>query len=76
MLRILLIGLGLYLLYRFVFHFLLPVSRVAGDMKKRMNEFQQQMNEKAQEFQRQTTPQQPAQAAPKNGDYIEFEEVK
>lgn len=76
MLRILLIGLLIYLLYRFIFHFLIPVSRVAGDMKKRMNAFQQQMNEKAQEFQRQTTPQQQPQPAAKGGDYIDFEEVK
>ncbi|MBS4064375.1 MAG: hypothetical protein KGZ74_07425 [Chitinophagaceae bacterium] len=75
MLRILLIGLGIYLLYRFVFHFLIPVSRAAGTMKKRMNEFQQQMNQRAQEFQQQAQPQQP-QTAPKGGDYIEFEEVK
>lgn len=78
MLRILLIGLGIYLLYRFVFHFLLPVSRAAGAMKQRMNEFQQQMNQRAQEFQQKTQPQQPqpAQSATKGGDYIEFEEVK
>jgi uncharacterized membrane protein (DUF106 family) len=76
MLRILLIGLLIYLLYRFIFHFLIPVSRVAGDMKKRMNAFQQQMNEKAQEFQRQTAPQQQPQPAAKGGDYIDFEEVK
>jgi Sec-independent protein translocase protein TatA len=75
MLRILLIGLGIYLLYRFVFHFIVPVSRAAGTMKKRMNEFQQQMNQRAQEFQQKTQPQQP-QTAPKSGDYIEFEEVK
>ncbi|MFN5134305.1 MAG: hypothetical protein ACK5DG_03240 [Chitinophagaceae bacterium] len=75
MLRILLIGLGIYLLYRFIFGFLIPVTKVAGTMKKRMNEFQDQMNQRAQEFQRQTTPQQ-SQASPKGGDYIEFEEVR
>ena len=75
MLRILLIGLGIYLLYRFVFHFLIPVTKVAGTMKKRMNEFQDQMNQRTQEFQRQTTPQQ-QQSTPKSGDYIEFEEVR
>jgi hypothetical protein len=75
MLRILLIGLGIYLLYRFVFHFLIPVSRAAGSMKKRMNEFQNHMNQRAQEFQQQSKPSQP-QAAPKGGDYIEFEEVR
>ncbi len=76
MLRILLIGLLIYILYRFIFHFLIPVSRVAGDMKKRMNAFQEQMNEKAQEFQRQAAPQQQPQPASKGGDYIDFEEVK
>lgn len=45
-------------------------------MKKRMNAFQEQMNEKAQEFQRQAAPQQQPQPASKGGDYIDFEEVK
>jgi hypothetical protein len=75
MIRILLIGLGIYLLYRFVFNFLIPVSRAAGAMKQRMNEFQQQMNEQTQGYQRQTAPEQP-QTASKGGDYLEFEEVK
>lgn len=75
MIRILLIGLGIYLLYRFVFHFLIPVTRVAGTMKKRMNEFQDQMNQRAQGFQNKNSPQQP-QSSPKGGDYIEFEEVR
>jgi uncharacterized protein YybS (DUF2232 family) len=75
MMRILLIGLGIYLLYRFVFHFLIPVTRVAGTMKQRMNEFQQQMNQRANEFQQKASPQQ-QQTTPKGGDYLEFEEVK
>ncbi len=73
MIRIILIGLGLYLLYRFVFHFLLPVSKAAGEMKSKIKEFQQQMNPK--EF---ATQAQPPKTEPKTktGDYIEFEEVK
>ncbi len=75
MIRILLIVIGIYLLYRFIFHFIIPVTRVAGDMKKRMQEFQQQMNGQADAFQKATNPQPPKEPA-KSGDYIEFEEVK
>lgn len=75
MIRILLIIIGIYLLYRFIFHFVIPVTRVAGDMKKRMQEFQQQMNRQADAFQQSTNPQPPKEPA-KSGDYIEFEEVK
>ena len=75
MIRILLIVTGIYLLYRFIFHFIIPVTRVAGDMKKRMQEFQQQMNGQADAFQKSSSQQTPKEPA-KRGDYIEFEEVK
>ncbi len=73
MIRIILIGLGLYFLYRFVFHFLVPVSKAAGEMKNKIKEFQEQMN--AKEFA--TQPQAPkTEPKTKKEDYIEFEEVK
>lgn len=75
MIRILLIVIGIYLLYRFIFHFIIPVSRVAGTMKKRMQEFQQQMNGQTDAFQKSTSSQATKEPA-KGGDYIEFEEVK
>ncbi|WP_407524642.1 hypothetical protein PDL71_02025 [Lacibacter sp. MH-610] len=75
MIRILLIVIGIYLLYRFIFHFIIPVTRVAGTMKKRMQEFQQQMNSQTDAFQQSTSQQAPKEPA-KGGDYIEFEEVK
>ncbi|MBX9782142.1 MAG: hypothetical protein K2X48_02510 [Chitinophagaceae bacterium] len=74
MLRYILIILGIYFLYRFIFDFLLPVSKAAGEMKNRMKEFQEQMNTRNYK----TQPQQPTKedTKPKSGDYIEFEEVK
>lgn len=73
MIRIILIGLGLYFLYRFVFHFLVPVSKAAGEMKSKIKEFQEQMN--AKEFA--TQPQAPkTEQKTKKEDYIEFEDVK
>ncbi len=74
MIRVLLIALLLYFLYRFVFHFLIPVSKAAREMKNKMNEFQNRMQ------QQQGFPQkpEPVKESPqqKEGDYIDFEEVK
>lgn len=73
--RVILFALLIYFLYRFIFHFLIPVSKVTREMKSKMNEFQNRMQQ--QGFQ--TQPQQPAKetAPPKKaGDYIDFEEVK
>lgn len=72
MFRITLILLGLYILYKFVFEFLLPIAGAAKQMKKQMEAFNQQ--------QQNTFNQKPPAAEPVNktatGDYIEFEEVK
>ena len=73
MIRFLLIALGIYFLYRFVFHFLVPVSKAAGEMKSKIKEFQQQMNAKEFATQPQATKTEPKTKAE---DYIEFEEVK
>ncbi len=74
MLRYLLIGLAIWFLYRFIFNFVVPVSRATADMKRKMNEFQQQMQSRNVPPQAEPEP----QAAPKtkSGEYIDFEEVK
>lgn len=74
LLRYILILLGIYFLYRFIFDFLLPINRAAGQMKSKMKEFQEHMNARNYTAQ----PQQPSgqETKPKAGDYIEFEEVK
>jgi hypothetical protein len=63
----------IYALYRVIFDFIIPVVRVSGEMKKKMREFQNNMNQT-------TEPEDPIKSSKDNkkktGDYIDFEEVK
>jgi uncharacterized membrane protein (DUF106 family) len=77
LLRYLLYGLLLYFVFRFIFKFVIPVTRAAKDMKSKMNEFQARMQEQQQQQQAPKRPEPVKESAvPKEGDYIEFEEVK
>ncbi len=71
----------LYLLYKLIFDFIIPVYKSTKQVKKKVNEMQQNMNEhirqQQQAQQRTTTPKQPEAAPKKKGsDYIDFEDVK
>jgi Sec-independent protein translocase protein TatA len=71
----------LYILYKFIFEFLVPVYQATKQVKKKMGEMQQQMNRQQQQYQQQQQPQQftapkESKSTSKNEDYIEFEEVK
>ena len=63
----------IYALYRLIFDVIIPVARVSGEMKKKMREFQdtvQQQNPVQEPFKQSNDTKQ------KTGDYIDFEEVK
>ena len=64
----------IYALYRLIFHFIIPVVRVSGQMKKKMREFQENVQQPYRK------PEQPVQSSQntkqKTGDYIDFEELK
>jgi hypothetical protein len=64
----------IYALYRLIFDFIIPVVRVSGEMKKKVREFQNTVNQ--QNSQTAETPKHPNATKQKNGDYIDFEEVK
>lgn len=72
--RVFVAALFLYFLYRFIFHFLIPVSRTAVHMKQKINEFQNQMKNNG--FNTHPQPNAGPQTQPNGGEYIEFEEVK
>ena len=74
--RILLFALLAYFLYKFVFHFLVPVIRVSSRMKRQVREFQRQANSQFENSQKDNIS--PKQTPPKEkaGDYIDFEEIK
>ncbi|GAB2841469.1 hypothetical protein [Ferruginibacter profundus] len=69
----------LYLAYKFIFDFVIPVYQTTKQVKQKVNEMQHNMNEQAKQQQRSqytSTTSQSASTKPKSDDYIEFEEVK
>ncbi len=79
LLKILLLGFFLYILYRFVFEFLLPVYKTTQKIKKGFRDIQEQANQNVKN-QQQATSTTSSDSSPKNkemlGEYIDFEEVK
>ncbi|RYZ61667.1 MAG: hypothetical protein EOO14_04415 [Chitinophagaceae bacterium] len=66
----------LYVLYKLVVNFILPVYRTTRQVKKSFREMQQKMQEQqAGAYPPQQKPTQPRKKEPL-GDYIDFEEVK
>lgn len=73
-----------YFLYRFIFNFIIPVFRASRDIKKQVNEFKSRMQEQQSGYQQADFNQASANAhshtakptSSKEGDYIEFEEMR
>jgi Sec-independent protein translocase protein TatA len=68
-------------MYRLIFDLVIPVSRTASQLKRKVSEMQQQQQQAFQEQQRYQpntaqTQQASTSTAPKKDDYIEFEELK
>jgi hypothetical protein len=78
MLRYLFFAFLIYLAYRLVFHFIIPVYKTTRQVKKQFRE----MHSRMQDHMSQQQPhQQPATPVTENkkqqaGDYIDFEELK
>jgi hypothetical protein len=84
-LEIVLEGLFIYFLYRFIVGFVIPVYRSTKQVRNRMHEMQDRMNDHIrQQQQRYSTnkAEQPSKETSKNqtkgkeGEYIDYEEVK
>jgi hypothetical protein len=60
----------IYLLYKFVFELVIPVSKATSQVKDKIREMQEQQNAQ------QHTQTQQTEAPKSKGDYIDFEEVK
>lgn len=72
---------ALYLLYKLIFDFIIPLTRTTKQVKKQFNEMSTRMQEtmRQQQAQQQTQFQQASKTSSNNAkddDYIEFEEVK
>ena len=78
MLRYLFFAFLIYLAYRLVFHFIIPIYKTTRQVKKQFREMHSQMQEnmsQKQPYQQTATPatENKTQQA---GDYIDFEELK
>lgn len=60
------------MIYRFVFRFMLPLLQITKNASTKMRQMQQQMNDMQQ---KQANSQQKPPTV-KDGDYIEYEEIK
>jgi len=78
MIRALLELFVLYLLYKLIFDFIVPIYQTTKQVKQKVNEIHRNMNEQAnqQQHNQYTSTANPASTKPKSDDYIEFEEVK
>lgn len=67
----------LYLLYKFIFDFIIPIYESSKKIKKQFGEMQEKMQNDLNKYHNAPNPQQQQQpTAKKEGDYIDFEEKK
>jgi predicted Holliday junction resolvase-like endonuclease len=68
----------LYMLYKLIFDFIIPIYNTTKQVKQKVNEMQRTVNEQAKQQERNQYTSATKEASPKqkNDDYIEFEEVK
>ena len=79
MLRYLFYAFLIYLAYRLVFHFIIPIYKTTRQVKKQFREMHTRMEDhiNQQQANQQTAgPQPEKKKEPIGGDYIDFEEVK
>jgi Sec-independent protein translocase protein TatA len=76
---------ALYLLYKLIFDFIIPVAKTTKQVKKQFNDMNAQMQEKMneqnarqnqQQFHKTTVTENATKTKPSSDDYIEFEELK
>ncbi|MBS1732274.1 MAG: hypothetical protein JST02_03165 [Bacteroidetes bacterium] len=67
----------IYLLYKLIFEFIIPVYQTTKQVKRKMDEASQRMQQEQQAASNpQYTKQQSSPVAPPPGDYIDYEEIK
>lgn len=79
MLRYVFIGLLIYMVYRLVFNFIIPVAIATRKVRKQFKQAKEQMEQMQQQHYQQQTTFRQAQQKPKaasSEDYIDFEEIK
>ena len=78
MLRYLFFAFLIYLAYRLVFHFIIPIYKTTRQVKKQFREMHSRMQDNMSQQQPYQKPATPATETQKQqpGDYIDFEELK
>ena len=68
----------IYILYKFIFDFVIPVYKTTKHVKQKVNDMQQQMrqNQQASANDQFTQAQSTPSKKPSHEDYIDYEEVK
>lgn len=68
----------LYLLYKFIFEFIIPVYHATKQVKRKMNEMQETMKKQQDYYQNSNPTQQKptGSSAATDSEYIDYEEVK
>lgn len=66
----------IYLLYKLIFDFIIPIYESSKKIKKQFGEMQDKMENDINNYQNRQKTSSTAQATKKEGDYIDFEEVK
>lgn len=66
----------IYLLYKFIFEFVIPIYKSTKKIKKQFGEIHSKMQNDINQYQNRQTSAEPPPKPKKEGDYIEFEEVK
>ncbi len=77
--RYLLYAFLIYLAYRFIFHFIIPIYKTTKQVKKQFREMHSRMEDhmnQQQANQQTATPQPENKNQQVGGDYIDFEDVK
>lgn len=72
-------GILIYLLFKFIFDLVIPVSKATSQVKDKLREMQEAQEAQQQQqrrYQQQTAQTQQTDNQPKGGDYIDFEEIK
>ncbi|MEO6639134.1 MAG: hypothetical protein ABIN25_12725 [Ginsengibacter sp.] len=66
----------IYILYKLIFDFIIPVYQSTKKIKKQFGDIQTKMQQDMNAFAKQQSSAQPKNEKTKDGDYIEFEEIK
>lgn len=66
----------IYLLYKLIFEFVVPLYQSTKKIRRQFSEMQEKMQQDSHNFTSGRQASGPSPAAKKEGDYIEFEEIK